>query len=80
MYVDADLQALKFANYMIDYNWSVRYIADNCGVSRSTVYRYLTERLKYIDMEKYDLCQDIMCRHRKEKKRDRSGKFIKQYR
>lgn len=80
MYVDTDLEALKFANYMIDYNWSVRYIADNCMVSRSKVYRYLTDRLCDVDIDKYYKCRDIMQKHRKEKKRDRSGKFIKQYR
>lgn len=79
MYVDSDAEALKFANYMIDYNWSIRYIADNCMISKSKVHSYLTKRLKDVDIEKYYLCQDIMQKHRKESRRDRTGKFIKQY-
>ena len=75
--MNRDLQALQMAEYMIDYNWSIRDIADNVGSSRSTVYRYITERLKFVDSEKYRQCLDIMQVHRKEKKRDRTGKFIK---
>ena len=52
--------------YCIEYKWSVRKISENMMLSKSTVYKYLTEDLKYIDDEKWVQCLDIL-KHRRSK-------------
>ena len=44
---------LKCAEYCIDYKWTVRQIAENMMLSKSTVHKYLTEDLRFIDDEKW---------------------------
>lgn len=55
---------LECANYCIQYNWSIRQIAKNVGMSKSTVYRYLTKNLRYIDADLYVQCQNKLINKR----------------
>lgn len=57
---------LKCAEYCIEYKWSVRQIAENTMLSKSTVHKYLTEDLKFIDDEKWIQCMNIL-KHRRTK-------------
>lgn len=69
------------ADYMIEYNWTLREIAENVGISKSKVHTLLVKDLKYIDTYKYDECQAIMRKHKKEIKRDpATGKYVNKYR
>ena len=56
---------IKCANYMIEYGWSVRRIAGNLGIGKSTVHNFLTIDLPRLDYEKYVQCQVIMRKHKK---------------
>jgi len=51
---------LECANYCIQYNWSIRTIARNIGISKTTVHRYITQDLKYVDSQKYNQCKHIL--------------------
>lgn len=51
---------LQCAEYCIDYKWSIREIADNMLLSKTTVHRYLTEDLKDVDYEKYECARRIL--------------------
>ena len=51
---------VQCADYCILYGWTVREIAENMMVSKSTVHRWLTEDLKYIDYDKYKQCERIL--------------------
>ncbi len=68
---------LKCVEYLLDYNMSVREIADNIGIGTSTVYKYLTESIRCIDDDLYTQCKNRLRKH-KECKRDWTGKFKKQ--
>jgi len=57
---------LKCAEYCIEYKWSVRQIAENMMLSKSTVHKYLTEDLRFIDDEKWVQCMNIL-KHRRSK-------------
>lgn len=56
---------LECADYMIDYNLTVRQVSEECVVPRSTVHKWLTCDLRYLDAEKYILCKKIMWEHKK---------------
>lgn len=51
---------IQAADYCILYGWTVREIAENMMVGKSTVHRWLTEDLKHIDYEKYKQCERIL--------------------
>ena len=61
-----DETILKCAEYCIDYKWPVRKIAENMMLSKSTVHKYLTEDLRFIDDEKWIQCMNIL-KHRRAK-------------
>lgn len=42
-------RAISIANYIIDYNATVRQTAKNFGVSKSTVHKDVTERLEQVN-------------------------------
>ena len=46
---DKEATILQCAEYCIDYGWSVRRIAEEMMIPKSTVHEYLTYDLKYID-------------------------------
>ena len=50
-----DEVVLNCARYYIDYGWSIRKIADNVGLSKTTVHRYLICDLKNVgEPDEYD--------------------------
>lgn len=68
---------IELANLMIQYDWSLRVLADNSIYEKSHIHRVLTYDLRYIDDDLYVQCKNIMKRHKEEILRDRTGKFIK---
>lgn len=55
---------VQAADLMIEYDWSIRYIAANMGLSPSRIYRYLRYELKHISSGMYRQCRRIMKKHR----------------
>ena len=53
MQKQAELEAviLKCAEYYLDYGWTIREIAENTGLSKSTVGYYLKNKLGEIDTD-----------------------------
>ena len=70
---------LKCAEYCIDYNMSLRSIAENTGLGKTTVWKYLTQELKYIDDDLFIQCKNILNKHKNNwmHKRDVKGRFSK---
>lgn len=59
------------ANYMIDYDMTVRDLEQELMLGRGTVHRMLTFELKYEDDDLYVQCKKILQRHKKERRRRR---------
>lgn len=55
-----DIIILQCAEYLIDYKWTIREIADNMMLGKSTVHKYITEDLADIDYEKYQMAKNIL--------------------
>lgn len=53
-------RALKVANYIIKNNTTVREAAKNFGVSKSTIHKDVTERLKKLNLSLYSKIKIIM--------------------
>ena len=53
-------RAMSIANYIIDYNATVRQTAKKFGVSKSTVHKDVAERLKYIDEDLFKRVQNVL--------------------
>lgn len=64
MYEDKEDIILQCAEYCIDYKWTVREIADNMMLPKSTVHKYLTYDLSWIDDDKYCQCKRILSERR----------------
>lgn len=62
--MDRDDIVLQCAEYCIDYKWTIREIADNMMIPKSTVHKYLTEDLKWIDDEKFVQVRNILKKRR----------------
>lgn len=58
--IDKKALIIQSADYCILYGWSVREIAENMMISKTTIHRWLTEDLKYINNEKYEQCKRIL--------------------
>ena len=58
----------SIADAMIENDWSCWKIEKEMGISHSTVHRYLTKELQYLDDDRYMKCKDILKAHK------RSGK------
>ena len=65
-----------YAQYMIDEKCSVRRLAKDFSISKTTMHRYLTKELKYIDDDLFVQCKNIMKSNSKNQKRDDRGRFI----
>lgn len=48
------------ADYIIQYKWSIREVARNVGVSKTTVHRWIHTELKYLEPDGYDLYDQCM--------------------
>ena len=53
-------RAVNIANYIIERNATVRQTAANFGISKSTVHKDLSVKLKYINKAQYDLVKEIL--------------------
>lgn len=51
------------ANYIIETKKTIRKIAENFKISKSTVHKDMGERLKKIDIKKYKTVQNIFKEH-----------------
>ena len=60
-----EAKVLDCASYMIEYGYTVRKIAEEMCVGKSTVHRWLTEDLKWIDNDAYHQCTKILGNHRR---------------
>mgnify|MGYP004457286827 FL=1 len=65
---DKDILALQLALWYIDNNHSIRGTARDFSVSKSSVHRALTERIRYLSSDLYLKSQTI-------RRRNKSGKF-----
>jgi len=55
-----ELRATKLANYIFKKKATVRNTASHFGISKSTVYKDISERLKYINTSLYYKVKKIM--------------------
>ena len=55
-----------WAEVMIKTRGTVRSVAKNVGVSKSTVHKHLTENLKKIDYKSYKIVKAILNKNKKE--------------
>jgi hypothetical protein len=55
---------VQLADSMIEYDYRLLDLVSNFGLCLSTIYRALTEDLKYIDDEKFVQCKHIMQKHK----------------
>ncbi|QVK21552.1 sporulation transcriptional regulator SpoIIID [Mycoplasmatota bacterium] len=60
MRTDIDNRVLHFANIILKEKSTVRDVARIVGYSKSTVHKDLTERLKKIDVEKYERVRNLL--------------------
>ncbi len=57
---EMDTRACRFAQYMIETGATVRATARHFGTSKSTVHKYLTQRLEQVNMELYLLVRQVL--------------------
>ena len=67
----------NYATQLIEYNWSLRVLSDNVGISKSTLFDWFHTELSHIDDDLYVQVKNRLYKHKKEimYHRDRSGKF-----
>ncbi|MDD4036369.1 MAG: sporulation transcriptional regulator SpoIIID [Bacilli bacterium] len=63
MRADIKFRVIDEAIYMINTGDTIRGVAKIFGVSKSTVHKDLSDRLKYIDEELYDNITEILKYH-----------------
>lgn len=51
------------ADYILKTRETIRKMAEKFGISKSTVHKDIGERLKEIDLKKYEIIQDIFKEH-----------------
>ena len=54
---------IRAADYMIEFDYGVVKIAEELCHSKSTIHRWITEDLKYIDRDKWIQCKNILKKH-----------------
>ena len=67
---------IDYANYMIDNHCSLRRLCKDFLVPYTTMHKYLTEELKYIDDDLFIQCRNIMKNNKRNQKRDDRGRFV----
>ena len=60
-------RARRLGQYMIEYNATVRSAASRFGVSKSTVHKDLTERLRNVDLSLYERVKTVLERNKAER-------------
>ena len=67
MYYTCDERAKEFAAYIIENNATVRSTAANYGISKSTVHKDVSYRLKSIDYELYSSVKKVLSKNLEER-------------
>ena len=67
MYNEIDQRVCDLAVYIIDNNATVRDAAKRFGVSKSTVHKDITERLRQIDSKLYAMAREVLERNKAER-------------
>ena len=60
-------RAIKCAEYIIATGCTIRACSAHFNVSKSTVHKDVTERLKDIDVELYERTKDVLCKNLNER-------------
>ena len=74
---DADMRAVMLAEYVIEHNATVRGAAKIFAVSKSTVHKDITERLKEISPPLYKKVGEVLKKN-KEERHIRGGNATKE--
>ena len=67
MHTDMEARACDLAEYLLANNATVRAVAKQFGVSKSTVHKALTERLEKIDPALYQQVRQLLDRNKAER-------------
>lgn len=73
---DIENRIMKTAEYISSTGCTVRQAAEMCGISKSTVHKDMSERLKKIDPDMYDKVESVL-KHNKEVRHLRGGEATK---
>ena len=60
-------RAVAIANYIIDHNATVRQTAKKFGISKSTVHKDITTRLKKLNTVLYESVQEVLRTNKQER-------------
>ena len=60
-------RAVKCAEYIVETGCTVRACSAHFCISKSTVHKDVSERLKYIDLELYDRVRDVLALNLRER-------------
>lgn len=60
-------RAIILAEYIVENNATVRQTAKNFGISKSTVHKDVSERLKFINSALYEKTQAILQKNKQER-------------
>ena len=60
-------RAIEIARYIIDNNTTVRQAAKHFGISKSTVHKDITERLRYVNPQLYRQVRKILDTNKQER-------------
>ena len=60
-------RAMEIARYIIENNTTVRQAAKQFGISKSTVHKDVTERLKHIDKDLYEEVREVLNQNKAER-------------
>lgn len=74
---DADMRAVMLAEYVIEHNATVRGTAKIFSVSKSTVHKDITERLKEVSLPLYERVGEVLKKN-KEERHIRGGNATKE--
>lgn len=75
--IDADMRAMMLAHYVIENGATVRSTAKIFSVSKSTVHKDITERLKTVSPTLYEKAGEILKKN-KEERHIRGGNATKE--
>lgn len=64
---DIDKRAILFADYIVEHHATVREVAKYYGISKSTVHKDVTWRLRSIDCDLYDKVREILNKNKAER-------------
>lgn len=71
-----DSEVLEMARYMISENATIRQTADNFGKGKTTIHKWITERLCKLNKELYDQVKTLLASNKVESV-NRARQFIR---